>query len=146
MKSMRYQPGTFLEVDDLSGGRKVVLVGKDGVTFWDCVTAEDVTPLVIHPVMKPAELGTLVHFVASKRLGGAAQRMLEVLRTTADGRQTDCLFVMRTLWRLAPLATADDWIPADAQLQDAFQKATEQESLALRLHAHAQQYIAGTTS
>jgi hypothetical protein len=57
MKTTKFPPGSFLEIDDLQGGRKVVLVGRDGVTYWDTIDAEKVTPLVIHPVCKPIELG-----------------------------------------------------------------------------------------
>lgn len=143
---MRYQPGTFLEVADLSGGRKVVLVGKDGVTFWDAVAAESVTPLVIHPVMKPVELGTLVHFVHAKGLGEAAKQVLDVLRANDDERQRDSLFVMRALWCLAAHATGDGWLAGEAQLNSAFEQAEQQERVALRVHEHAEQYITSSNA
>ncbi len=145
MKSMKYQPGTFLEVDDLSGGRKVVLVGKDGVTFWDSVTADNVTPLVIHPVLKPLELGTLVHFVRMHHLAGAANALLDQLRASGDARQRDCLFVMRALWTLAPQVTGALWLPAPSELEAALRQAASQETVAQRIHAHAEQYIAGVS-
>ncbi len=140
---MRYQPGTFLEVADLSGGRKVVLVGKDGVTFWDSVATESVTPLVIHPVMKPEELGTLVHFVRARGLAGAARQVLEFLRVNKDERQRDSLYVMRALWHLAPHTAGESWTAGDSLLQAAFAQAAEQESAAQRIHEHAEHYIAG---
>lgn len=146
MKSMKYQPGTFLEVDDLSGGRKVVLVGKDGVTFWDSVTADSVTPLVIHPVLKPLELGTLVHFVRTRHLAAAANALLDQLRMAHDARQHDCLFVMRALWMLAPHATDEQWLPAPAELQSAMRQAEIQETVAQRIHLHAGQYVGGINS
>lgn len=141
MKTMRFQPGTFLEVDDLQGGRKVVLVGKDGVTMWDSVDTEKVTPVVVHPVFKPAELGSTVTFVKTKGLSQAAKKVLESLQVHMDPRAADSLFVMRVLWSLAPKVAGDAWTPDEAALQEACRTAAEQESLALRMHGQAEQYL-----
>ena len=51
-KRTRFKPASFLEVDDLYGGRQVVMVGADGITFWDALDVETVTPIVIHPIFK----------------------------------------------------------------------------------------------
>ena len=60
-KKTRFKPASFLEVDDLYGGRKVVMVGADGITFWDALDVETVTPIVIHPIFKPVEIGPLIY-------------------------------------------------------------------------------------
>ena len=65
-KSQRFTPGSYLEVDDLGGGRKVVLVAKDGATFWDSLDVERVTPIVIHAELHPVDLGTLHDLVAKR--------------------------------------------------------------------------------
>ena len=31
-KKTRFKPASFLEVDDLYGGRKIVMIGADGIT------------------------------------------------------------------------------------------------------------------
>ncbi|WP_240533956.1 hypothetical protein [Aeromonas veronii] len=99
MKTMRFQPGTFLEVDDLAGGRKVVMVCKDGVTFWDMLDAKEATPLVIHPSMNPVEIGTFAQFSAAKGLQRATRKVIAFLRRRLDTRlDSDPLFVMRVLW------------------------------------------------
>lgn len=140
MSKTRFQPGTFLEVDDMAGGRKVVMVGRDGVTYWDSTDAEKVTPLVIHPVMKPVELGALVLFVQNKRLSAAAKRVMESLRARMDARQDDSLFVMRMLWNLAPKVEGDGWAPDESLVQWAQQQAEGQDVAVSRVHASAESY------
>lgn len=140
MNKSRFQPATFLEVDDLSGGRKVVMVGRDGVTFWDSIDTEKVTPVVIHPVLKPVELGTLVVFVQSKNLTTAAKQVMESLRVHMDARQEDSLFIMRMLWNLEPKAADQNWVPDESTVQWAHQQAEAQEAAALRVHDSAERY------
>jgi hypothetical protein len=137
---MKFQPGTFLELDDLEGGRKVVMVGKDGVTYWDSIQTDKVTPLVIHPVMNPVELGTAVQFVKAKRLNVSATRVRESLRTHMDSRVDDALFIMRVLWVMSSYATGEGWAPNDSTLQAAMKAAEVQEATALRQHQHAERF------
>ena len=137
MTKSRFQPGTFLEVDDFEGARKVVMVGRDGVTCWDAVDATKVTPLVIHPVMHLAELGSLAAFVRAKGLAAAAGSVMKWL--AADARQEDSLFIMRMLWSLAGRVTAGS-DPDDALLRWAYQQAQTQEDAALRVHANVERY------
>lgn len=140
MNKTKFQPGTFLEVDDMTGGRKVVMVGRDGVTYWDSVDTTRVTPLVIHPVMKPVELGTLVYFVKAKGLSAAARRVMDSLRVRMDVRQDDSLFVMRMLYSLAPKAQGDAWAPDEGLVQWAQQQAEVQDEVIGRVHASAERY------
>lgn len=142
MKNTKFQAGTFIELDDPAGGRKVGLVGKDGVTFWDAIDHDSVTPLLIHPVMQPRELGSLVSFAHARGLGAAAPAVLAALRRQMDARQNDALFVMRVLWCLAPQAHGDDWTPDQATLAAALEQAEAQQARALRVHAQAQRYVA----
>lgn len=140
MNKTRFQPGTFLEVDDMAGGRKVVMVGRDGVTCWDSTDATKVTPLVIHPVMKPVELGTLVLFVQNKGLSAAAKRVMDSLRVRMDARQDDSLFIMRMLWNLAPKVQGDGWAPDEGLVQWAQQQAEVQDAAVGGVHTSAESY------
>ena len=78
-KKTRFKPASFLEVDDLYGGRKVVMVGADGITFWDALDVETVTPIVIHPIFKPVEIGPLIEFARRNDL-------LDALRIKTSAR------------------------------------------------------------
>ena len=141
MIKTKFQPGTFLEVDDFAGGRKVVMVGRDGVTCWDDIDAAKVTPLVIHPVLKPVELGTFVFFVESKSLNLAAKRVMDSLRMRMDARENNSLFIMRMLWSLAPKVQGGDWVPDEDLVQWAHQQAQEQDVAVRRLHAAAERHL-----
>lgn len=140
MNKTKLLPGTFLEIDDMAGGRRVVMVGRDGVTFWDSSDSAKVTPLVVHPVMHPVELGSLISFTKSKRLEAAARSVMESLRARMDARRDDSLFVMRVLWSLAPKVQGENWVPDDELLSWALQVAEEQGVSAGRIHSNAAAY------
>ena len=142
MKHMEFPPGTFLEIDSLEGGRTVVMVGADGVTYWDSLRTTGVTPVVIHPVLNPKALGTLVAFIAGARLTKAAHCVMNTLQSRGDVRQNDSLYVMRTLWALAPAVVGDAWVPDDAALKQALDRAAAQEDAALRTAGLAERLVA----
>ena len=97
-KKTRFKPASFLEVDDLYGGRKVVMVGADGITFWDALDVETVTPIVIHPIFKPVEIGPLIEFARRNDLLDALRMLTQhIISTQAERAQRDPLYVMRTL-------------------------------------------------
>jgi hypothetical protein len=137
--TVKFQPGSFLEIDDLQGGRKVVLVGRDGVTFWDSMDADKVTPLVIHPVCKPVDLGSMVHFIQAHGLSDVAVKVPELLRARMDKRADDALFIMRVLWVLSKEITFGT-VPGDTFIETAITKAKEQERIAQGVHASADRY------
>lgn len=141
MKTMRFQPGTFLEVDDLAGGRKVVMVCKDGVTFWDMLDAKNATPLVIHPSMNPVEIGTFAQFSTAKGLQRATRRVITFLRRRLDVRlDSDPLFVMRVLWFAAQKGEGDAFEPNDEVLDWACEQAQSQQQAAARIHSYAEKF------
>ena len=142
MKNQKFQPGSFIEVDDLYAGRKIVMVGKDGVTFWDSAKTELCAPLVVHPVFRPELLGTTIEFVRSNGLLEGVRKLLSRLRDKMDHRIEDSLFQMRVLWYLAKQKpeTGGRWVPDDAQVALAIHSAEEQEQLALRVHEQAKQF------
>ncbi|SIR36783.1 hypothetical protein SAMN05216501_0329 [Pseudomonas putida] len=143
MKIHKYQPGTFIEVDDMAGGRRVGMVCKDGVTFWDLLDSERCTPLTIHPSMNPQALGTLVQFSQDKGLVSATQALVTYLQASGDTRLTeDPLFVMRALWFIAKKAITEN-IPDSATLSWACDQARAQEQTAARIHQLAAQYCSG---
>ncbi|MEM8515097.1 hypothetical protein RCH14_004457 [Massilia sp. MP_M2] len=139
MKTTKFPPGSFLEIDDLQGGRKVVLVGRDGVTYWDTIDAEKVTPLVIHPVCKPVELGSMVRFVQARGLSEVAVKIPDRLRARMDARADDALFIMRVLWVLSN-ELAFGSVPGDSFIDAAIAKANEQQRVAQSMHASADRY------
>lgn len=141
MKIHKYQPGTFIEVDDMGGGRRVGMVCKDGVTFWDLLDSDLCTPLTIHPSMKPEELGTLIQFGQDNGLVGATQALVGHLRALGDRRlSSDPLFVMRALWFVSRKASGADYTPDAATLVWACEQAQAQEQAAGRIHQLAGQY------
>jgi hypothetical protein len=139
MKATKFQPGSFLEIDNLRGGRQVVLVGRDGVTCWDCRNATEATPLVLHPVMQPLDLGTLASFVHSAGLLAAVPVVMQFLRVEHSGRENDSLFVMRML-RSLPSAPTTDWSPDTPALKQAYREAEQQEILGGQLQSYTRQY------
>jgi hypothetical protein len=139
VKGMKFQPGSFLEIDDLRGGRQVVLVGRDGLTCWDSINTTEATPLLIHPVMQPVDLGTLASFVSSRGLSVAVPIVLQSLRVQHPGRESDSLFVMRMLWSL-PSAPLADWMPDATAIDQAYRAAEQQEMLAYRLQSYTRRY------
>ncbi|WP_426810498.1 hypothetical protein ABOC32_06650 [Pseudomonas sp. WOUb67] len=143
MKIHKYQPGSFIEVDDMAGGRRVGMVCKDGVTFWDLLDAERCTPLTIHPSMNPQALGTLVQFSQDKGLASATQALVGHLQAAGDPRlNADPLFVMRALWFVAQKAAGAGGAADEATLLWACEQASAQEQSAARIHQLAGQYCA----
>ncbi len=141
MKSMRFQPGTYLEVDDLVGGRKVVMVCKDGVTFWDMLDAKVATPLVIHPSLNPVEIGTFAQFSAANGLQRATRKLIAFLRRRLDARMdSDPLFVMRVLWFVAQKRVGDAYEPDDGVLDWACEQSQSQQQAAARIHGYANKF------
>ena len=97
-KKTRYKPASFLEVDDLYGGRKMVMVGADGITYWDALDVDAVTPIVIHPIFKPVEIGPLIEFARRNDLLDALRMLTQHINSTqAERAQRDPLYVMRVL-------------------------------------------------
>lgn len=142
MKTLKFTPSSFLEVDDMQGGRKVVLVGRDGVTYWDSIDSTKATPLVIHPVFKPVELGTMVRFIQTRGLTETAAKVPELLRARMDARAADSLFIMRVLWILSQ-EVEHGTVPGDRFIDLAITKAYEQEKVALATQASATRYCEG---
>lgn len=141
MKSMKFPAGTFIEVDDMAGGRRVVMVCKDGVTFWDVMDPAVATPITLHPVMNPVELGSFVGFCKDNGLDVATQLLVKFLSVRADNRlNSDPLFVMRALWFISKHSTGSGFVPDERLLASACQEAELQEQGAARIHDLAGQY------
>lgn len=138
---MKFQPGTFIEVDDLVGGRKVVMVARDGVTYWDALDPNLVTPLFIHPSLKPVALGSFVEYNRACGFAGAGMEIVRFLRGRFDTRvDSDPLFLMRVLWLTVQRATTEKREP-DAQLVAwACDQAQVQQKSAVRVHGYAAKF------
>ncbi|MDH0617481.1 UNVERIFIED_ORG: hypothetical protein J2W65_002688 [Pseudomonas parafulva] len=141
MKIEKYQPGTFIELDDMAGGRRVAMVCKDGVTYWDLLDATNCTPLSIHPSLNPAALGTLVEFARRHEQEKALQTLVEVMRIACDERlNSDPLFVMRALWFIARKANEEGFELDAVTLGWAFEQAQIQGQAASGIHQFAERY------
>lgn len=143
MKSTRYPAGSFLEIDDLKGGRKVVMVAKDGVTYLESTQAgSPLTPVAIHPVLHVEELGALGAFAMRRGLTAALRKLIEVMRERFDTRlDHDPLYVMRLLWALGRGAEPG-YVPDAAAIDRACQVAAAQEQASVQLHFYAERYAA----
>lgn len=140
-KTQRYKPGSFLEMNDLCGGRKVVMVGRDGVTYWDSLNTDEATPIVVHPVLQMQELGTLVSYIRENELSNVAVKIMKHLKVHMDARETDSLFVMRVLWSITQKSGGKLMSVDDATLQSALNEAATQEANAVRVvHSNAARY------
>ena len=137
MKPLKSPPGHFLAIEDLYGDRTVVLVAKDGVTFWDTLDAETATPLALHPVFKPEDLGTLVVFAHSAGLSQSLPVIIQFLRGQA--RDPNLLRVMRMTWALAQGAVKS---PRETDLLSAWARVQLQEQRAAQIQGHAERYCA----
>lgn len=142
--SFKFPPGTFLEVDDLYEGRKVVMTCNDGVTYWDSTDTTKCTPVAIHPSQKPKELGTFVSFGQTRSLQAATRKLIDYLRRQNDQRvDSNPLFLMRALVCVASKATGDTgYVPDEKVLEWACSQAQEQETIALKVHQYAEQFVA----
>jgi len=138
MKTLKFQPGTFLEMDDLAGGRKVVSVGRDGSTYWDLLDADRATPIVIHPSQNPENLGSMADFVEKHNLQGQVEGMVGHLRGQGVDPENNPLFVMRVLWVMTRMTDAS--ASGEALYGQALQVAQAQEVAALKIHERAGQY------
>lgn len=125
----RYKVANFVEVDDLSGGRKIVMVGADGITGWDVIDVEAVTPIMFHPVFKPVDLGGFMEFVDKHVLVDVVRKVMPML---GDAKSQDRLFLMRVL--VAYTRRKDAAQPLEQALADAIDAAKAEEQRALEMH------------
>ncbi|MDR2208066.1 MAG: hypothetical protein LBE22_03730 [Azoarcus sp.] len=144
-KPLKFQPGSFLEISDMQGARKIVLVCRDGSTYWDVCNAQTVTPLVIFPDLEPVEIGTLSEYVTHHGLQEQLQAQAAWLRLRGDRRVDDPLFFMRMLWCLQTLQEARI---DEAAFEVAHAAADAQEQMALNVHQYIDRFreAAGSTS
>lgn len=137
-KVTRYTPTSFLEMDDLHGGRKIVMVGADGITYWDALDVERVTPVVIHPVFKPKAIGGLVAFARQHdMIAGLRALTARINDRQADRAKRDPLYVMRAMVAYST-GVADG---SDAALDAALAAANAEEKLALDTQEVIERYV-----
>lgn len=137
-KQAKFRPSTFLEVEDLYGGRKTVMVGADGITFWDAIDVDAVTPLVIHPVFKPVEIGPLIEFARKNDLLDALRTLTQHLNDTQASRaERDPLLVMRALVAYSKGACDGSM----AAIRAAVSAADEEQERAIKAQGIVEQYI-----
>lgn len=145
-KQSRYTAGNYLEVDDLGGGRRVVLVARDGLTYWEAMDVEAVTPIAIHADLHPVDLGTLHEFAHARGLKTALKVLIAHAGEQLDARIDDPLFVGRALWVLAQQGLKGEATPDLTALREALQRAEAQGNVVLATHAKIQQVLAPAQS
>jgi hypothetical protein len=142
-KPLKFKPGVFVEVEDFNGGRKVVLTCRDQVTFVDSSSPDESTPIIYHPVMKPAELGDLVSYSTSNGIAGALSSVVEYFtRRMNTSLDKDPLLAMRVMWFLNQKAKTDptNYLASESDIEWAIRQATEQENQALKLHRDTEKF------
>lgn len=138
-RKTRFKPASFLEVDDLYGGRKTVMVGADGITYWDALDVEAVTPVVIHPIFNPREVGSLIEFARRQDLLDALRALTAHIDEAHGGRaRRDALFVMRSL--IAYSKGACDG--SAAAIEKAVAMAGQEEARAMGMQSLVEKYNA----
>jgi len=144
MKNSKFPAGTFLEIDDLSGGRKVVQVCKDGITYWDVLDVNAATPIVIHSMMAPKELHTYPQFVRERGLGEMSDFVIAQLAAEGDARYvSDPLYLMRIMWFLARKKQENpQWKISVDDLHWAIEQTLLQEHGAMRIQQYAKDFVA----
>jgi len=140
-KIKKYPTGTFLEIDDLVGGRKVVIVCRDGVTFWDMLDVKYVTPIVIHPSMNPQLLGSMAQFIIERHLQKEMLKVVYFLRQKTDMKSYhNPLFTMRVLWYISQKRKNDTFEVNSEILEWAYKQAHIQQNIAIRIHEYANKF------
>ena len=143
MTKKAYTPGTFIELDDLYGNRKVSMVAKDGVTFWDQFDTQSITPLAIHPVFKPLEIGTLMEFVQVNKLEDALKSVTTYFQRKLDDTiQNDPIYLMRIMWSIATQAknSGETFVLSDDVINQAIAYAQDQAKKALLVHGFSARF------
>lgn len=138
--TLKFQPGSFVELDDLNGGRRVALIGRDGISCIDSMDVSLATPLFLHPVFAPRGLGTLMEFVKENRLHGAL--MLVSVEPRAGDEPMDVLQLMQRLWCLSRMGLSEDKLPTSDQLADSRVQAAMMRNKAEEIHRYAARYQA----
>jgi hypothetical protein len=140
-KAAEFQPGSFLRVNDLLGGKKIVQVGQDGVTFLDCIDTSKVTPIPLHPIFEAESLGTISHFVRTHQVSSAVVAIMEFLEQTNSPRRDDSLFIMRMLLNVIDMKRPEGWLPPEPLILSLYDSAENQERSALEIHKACENYI-----
>lgn len=143
-KTMRFQAGSFIELDDFHGGRRVAMVCRDGITCVDSMNTAESTPLFLHPVMEILPLGTLMEFVVRHDLRNAMAQVVDdaVLN---DEPIPDALMLIQRLWFLNRFGIKGDMTISPEVLKQAKDSANTQRENALLIHHYAAHYVQSAT-
>ncbi len=138
-----YTPGTFIEIDDLYGNRKISMVAKDGITFWDAVSVDSVTPIIIHPVFNPVELGSLMDFVQKHKAEAVLAAVAAFFkRKLDDSLESDPIYLMRIIWAFVSIKNPPyESDVSDSNIEDAIAMAQEQNRNVMELHEFTVQFV-----
>lgn len=138
--TMKFKAGTFIELDDMHGGRRVALICRDGITCIDSMNVDESTPLFLHPVFDPVALGTLMEFVAARDMRHALSVAMDYSLNN-DPVLPDALMLFQRLWFLSSYGIKGDMTPSLELLNQAASDANAQRDRALAIHHYASRYV-----
>lgn len=125
--------GQFCEVTSIYGQRIVVMFSKNNHFVFDNTDPRHpTTPMVLREEDEPVVLGSLVQYVKNNDLVQALAKVDEYLKSNLPDRQSDSLFMCRTLhW----LKQNDLHIsPSPKSIEDGIQAALQVEQDVYNLH------------
>lgn len=94
----KFTPGIFIEIDNLMGGRKLSLVCDDGITAIDNVDITKSTPIMIHPKLKPVEIGFTHDYLKAHNLDRHYANVITLItRRDLGSIYADSLLMIRIL-------------------------------------------------
>jgi|GEM_PF-3752597 hypothetical protein len=138
----KFQPGSFVELDDLLSGRKISLVCQDGMTSVDTVAIGMATPFLIHKSFNPVMLGSISSFVAANGLGEAYNRLLSILvRQDMNDEANDPLFIIRALSFIQKTMPVEITLPL---IDEAIKSSRDQQQMLNDLRLCIIEYIKST--
>lgn len=97
----RFSPGSFIELDDLLGGRKISLVCDDGITAVDNVHPDKALPVLIHPKFNPLVIGQMHEFLIEHSLQNQMTQIITYMtRKEMGDLYFDSLLMMRIMFQI----------------------------------------------
>ncbi|MBJ8931641.1 hypothetical protein [Citrobacter freundii] len=94
----KFQPGIFIEIDDLMGGRKISMVCDDGITAIDNINPEKAVPIMIHNKLTPTVIGYMHEILKSKSMERHYANVVTVMaRRDMGALFKDSLLMIRVL-------------------------------------------------
>lgn len=85
-KKTRFKPASFWRSMTFTAGTRLYWSAPDGIAARDALDVEAVTPIVIHPIFKPVEIGPLIEFARRNDLLEALRLLTQHINGTQAER------------------------------------------------------------